>query len=51
MDLAPEQSPWTDRVPDRFIPHGSHEQLLKEAGLSPELITERILETFGRKNR
>ena len=38
-------------VPDRFIPHGSHEQLLKEAGLSPELITERILETFGRKNR
>lgn len=38
-------------VPDRFIPHGSHEMLLKEAGLSPEMIAERIVGVLGRKSR
>jgi len=37
-------------VPDRFIPHGSHGQLLEEAGLSPERIAERIRKRTGRKD-
>ena len=37
-------------IPDRFIPHGSHEMLLQEAGLSPEMIAERIGKALGRKN-
>jgi transketolase C-terminal domain/subunit len=30
-------------VPDRFIAHGEHEKLMKEAGLTPEQICGRIL--------
>ena len=37
-------------VPDRFIPHGSHGQLLEEAGLSPARIAERIRGLAGRKD-
>ena len=37
-------------VPDRFIPHGSHGQLMEEAGLSPEKIAERIRGRAGRKH-
>ena len=38
-------------VPDRFISHGSHEQLIADAGLSAEKIAERIQIVLGRKNR
>ena len=31
-------------VDDRFIPHGDHERLMREAGLAPEQIAERILQ-------
>ncbi len=31
-------------VEDRLIPHGSHERLMEEAGLSPARLAERILE-------
>ena len=35
-------------VPDCYIPHGSHEQLMAEAGLSPEKISERICRIIRR---
>ena len=38
-------------ITDRFIPHGSHDLLLKEAGLTAEQIAESILKTSGRKVR
>jgi 1-deoxy-D-xylulose-5-phosphate synthase len=37
-------------VPDRFIPHGSHGQLLEEAGLSSGRIAERIKGLARRKD-
>ena len=37
-------------VPDRFISHGSHSRLLEDAGLSPEMIAERILKVLRRGN-
>ena len=36
-------------IPDRFIEHGNHEQLMEDAGLSESQITERILGIFGRE--
>ena len=33
-------------ITDRFIPHGSHELLMKEAGLSAEQIAGRIVESI-----
>ena len=37
-------------VQDKFIPHGNHDRLLEDAGLSPVQISERILKALGRKN-
>ena len=36
-------------VPDCYIPHGTHELLMKDAGLDPEQIAERIARTIGRR--
>ena len=36
-------------VPDRFIPHGNHERLLEDAGLSPVQISERVLGVLRRE--
>ena len=38
-------------VPDCYIPHGKHDQLMAEAGLSPEQIAERIMRTIRRKSQ
>lgn len=35
-------------VPDRFLPHGSHEQLMESVGLSPEQICEKMAEVLAR---
>ncbi|HSG27591.1 MAG TPA: transketolase C-terminal domain-containing protein, partial [Candidatus Krumholzibacterium sp.] len=32
---------------DRFIPHGTRDELLKEEGLVPEEIAIRVIESFG----
>ena len=37
-------------VSDCFIPHGTHEQLMTDAGLDPEKIADRVLHTLERKN-
>ena len=36
-------------VPDRYILHGDHQQLIKDAGLNPECVANRVLQTIGRK--
>lgn len=36
-------------IPDCFIQHGKHDLLLRDAGLTPEQITETILPFIGRK--
>ncbi len=36
-------------VEDRYLPHGGHEKLLEEAGLTPEQIASRMLEHLRRE--
>jgi len=38
-------------VDDRFLPHGSHERLMEEAGLSAEQIADRIRQTCSGKDQ
>ena len=36
-------------VPDCYIPHGTHELLMRDAGLDAERIADRVAGTIGRK--
>ena len=42
-------SVWNFGVPDDFVQHGSHEDLLESIGISPGNIAKQILETFSRQ--
>lgn len=35
-------------IKDIYLGHGDHQQLLKDAGLSPEILSEKIMRTLGR---
>lgn len=50
MGLAPE-SVIRFGLPDRFVSHGSRDQLLAEVGLAPESLEQRILEALDRHRR
>ncbi len=36
-------------IPDLYLSHGRHEQLMKDAGLDPESIADRVQKAVGRK--
>lgn len=40
---------WNFGVPDEFVEHGSHSDLLKEVGITPENITRQVMETFSQE--
>lgn len=40
---------WNFGVPDDFVQHGSHKDLLKRIGITPENIVEKVLRTLSRQ--
>ncbi len=41
---------WNFGIPDHFVPHGSYAELLKNAGISPEQMTQQISSTFPKQH-
>jgi 1-deoxy-D-xylulose-5-phosphate synthase len=37
-------------LPDRYVTHGAPDRLREEVGLTPEAVSQRVAEVFGRQD-